>query len=244
MRESLRAYTSLPIFQKEGEEIRRDLSLKSVPELQRLWKCSQRIAEASLKGLQSNRLSPTLFRFDGVAFVSMDPDHLDEGALRYLDEHLRIFSAVYGLLRPMDGIPFYRMDYGSDYKKDGQSLSSYYGKRVGEIMRKEEGPYINLASQEYFSPIRPYLPKEEVIDFLFYKRKDGKLLSSSVQSKQCRGALTREMAIHKAKTLEDIKRLTPNGFVYLESMSTPNEWVYVLEAEEAKEKRPRKEFDW
>ena len=242
MKESSFPYSSLPALLKEGNAILAKLRAMDVPEAKRFYRCSDAIASSVVARFQNLDLCPAIFRYDGVAYVSLSPEALPQVSLSFLQEHLRIFSAAYGLLLPMDGIPFYRLDYGDPYKVEGQTLARYFGEKIATLI-DAPGPYLNLASQEYFEPLRKYLDPSEVIDVSFFLEKGEKRVSSSVFSKQCRGAMAREIALAQAKTKEEILSLTPNGLLYDPFSSTNSHWVFILKEEPEKEKK-HVNFDW
>ena len=105
---------SIPQFMDKTQEILSWLQLQSREELQKLWKCNDKITEENIQRLKTmdlqNMLTPAVLAYDGMVFKHINASMLEDNALRYLQEHLCILSAFYGVLRPMDGITSYRLE--------------------------------------------------------------------------------------------------------------------------------------
>ena len=104
----------IPVFLERTEEILSWLRGKSYEELKRLWGCNDRIAEQNTQRLKDmellERLTPAVLSYEGIAYQYMAPAVLEQGQLSYIQAHLRILSAFYGVLRPMDGVTPYRLE--------------------------------------------------------------------------------------------------------------------------------------
>ena len=102
------------LYENKKNELVSIIKEKSVEELKKLWKCSDKIAEESYKLYENFDSAPkgcAILSFDGIQYQYMDVDSLDEKQLEYLEEHLRILSGLYGILRPLDEISKYRLDF-------------------------------------------------------------------------------------------------------------------------------------
>ena len=164
------AYMGLPEFLDQTEEILAWLRSRTQEELKRLWVCNDRIVGQNVERLAHmdlrKNLTPAVLSYEGIAYQYMAPAVFETGQFEYIQEHLRILSAFYGVLRPMDGVTPYRLEMQARaavgvYK----DLYALWGNRLYEAVRDESGIILNLASKEYSKCIevcllqkdRPYI---------------------------------------------------------------------------------------
>ena len=178
----------LPEFLQETEEILTWLKAKSESELKALWKCNDKILEENMKRLERlksqqdlrKNLTPAVIAYDGIAYQYMAPAVFENEQLNYVQEHLRILSAFYGVLKAMDGVVPYRLEMQAKVDvAEGRNLYEFWGDKIYKAVRDESGIIINLASKEYFKCVEKYLrPEDRFITITFVemaKDKDGKL---------------------------------------------------------------------
>ena len=148
------AYRDLPVFLSDAEKIKASLKEKSFSELKALWACNDKIAEQNIERLSSmdlrEKLTPALLSYDGIAYQYMAPTVFETEMLSYVQEHLRILSGFYGIVKPMDGVTPYRLEMQAKLEVDGaKNLYDYWGDRLYKEVRDSSGIIINLASKEY-----------------------------------------------------------------------------------------------
>ncbi len=118
------AYRDLPVFLSDAEKIKASLKEKSFSELKALWACNDKIAEQNIERLSSmdlrEQLSPAILSYDGIAYQYMAPTVFETEMLRYVQEHLRILSGFYGILKPMDGVTPYRLEMQAKLERNGK----------------------------------------------------------------------------------------------------------------------------
>ncbi len=143
-----------PLYLAKTKQLLQWLQRASYPELQRLWKCSEKLARLNYQRLQDaeleKNLTPALFSYVGLQYSSMAPDLLEAADLEYLEQNLRILSGFYGILRPFDGVIQYRLEMGA--KLVGatyQDLYEFWGAELYTELYRTQEPVINLASKEY-----------------------------------------------------------------------------------------------
>lgn len=104
----------LPVLIRQTEEVLGWLRSKSYEELKELWNCNDKIAKQSFERLNGmdlyKNLTPAILSYEGIAFQYMAPSVFEERQLAYIQEHLRILSAFYGVLKPLDGVRPYRLE--------------------------------------------------------------------------------------------------------------------------------------
>ena len=227
------AYRDLPVFLSDAEKIKDSLKEKSFSELKALWACNEKITEQNIERLSSmdlrEKLTPALLSYDGIAYQYMAPTVFETEMLSYVQEHLRILSGFYGIVRPMDGVTPYRLEMQAKLEMDGaKNLYEYWGDRLYKEVRDSSGIIINLASKEYSKCIEKYLqPGDRYISCNFYEEQEGKLVQKGVYCKMARGEMVRFMAENRIEEPEGIKRLSVMGYRFSEDLSSEKEYIFV-----------------
>ena len=231
------AYRDLPVFLSDAEKIKASLKEKSFSELKALWACNDKIAEQNIERLSSmdlrEQLSPAILSYDGIAYQYMAPTVFETEMLRYVQEHLRILSGFYGILKPMDGVTAYRLEMQAKLELCGaKNLYAYWGDRLYRELRDSSGIIVNLASKEYSKCIEKYLqPGDRYISCNFYEEVQGKPVQKGVYCKMARGEMVRFMAENRIEESEEIKQFSVMGYRFSEELSSEKEYVYVRKQE-------------
>ncbi|WP_296111734.1 peroxide stress protein YaaA [uncultured Anaerococcus sp.] len=156
-----------------------------------------------------NLPNPALFSYDGLVFKQFDMEDFDD--IGYLNDHVYILSALYGLLKPMTGIRDYRLYFDNSM----YDLYEFWADDIYKKLYKDDDLIINLASKEYTKTIRPFLKDtDKFLTIDFKEVRDGKLKSVVAYMKQARGAMLREIITRKIEDVDEIKKLDINGYVY------------------------------
>lgn len=230
-RESL----SIPQFMDKTKEILSWLQLQSREELQKLWECNDKITEENIQRLKTmdlqNMLTPAVLAYDGMVFKHINASMLEDNALRYLQEHLCILSAFYGVLRPMDGITSYRLEMQSKAAiVHSANLYDYWKEDIYRAVKDESGIIVNLASKEYSKCIENYLmPQDIYVTISFYELVHGKLVTKGTYAKMARGEMVRFLAEENIQTLADIQRFNRLGYFFMQESSSEKEYVFCRE---------------
>ena len=227
------AYRDLPVFLSDAEKIKDSLKEKSFSELKALWACNEKITEQNIERLSSmnlrEKLTPALLSYDGIAYQYMAPTVFETEMLSYVQEHLRILSGFYGIVRPMDGVTPYRLEMQAKLEIDGaKNLYEYWGDRLYKEVRDSSGIIINLASKEYSKCIEKYLqPGDRYISCNFFEEQEGKLVQKGVYCKMARGEMVRFMAENRVEEPEGIKDFAVMGYRYAKELSLEKEYIFV-----------------
>lgn len=228
-------YVSLPVFPRQTEQILAWLRERSAEELKTLWKCSDRIVQQNLERLAvmklDQNLSPAILSYEGIAYQYMAPSVFESGQLDYVQEHLRILSAFYGVLKPMDGVTPYRLEMQAKASIDGhRDLYSFWGERICQEVRDASGIIINLASREYAKCVEPYLtPEDTFITCDFMEPSGQKLVTKGTYAKIARGEMVRYLAEHSVETPEEIQAFDRLNYRFRKDLSEENRYVFVRE---------------
>lgn len=215
------------LYESKKNELVSIIKEKSIEELKKLWKCSDKIAGESYNLYQNFDEAPkgcAILSFDGIQYQYMDVNSLDEKHLEYLEEHLRILSGLYGILRPLDEISKYRLDFEDKLI----NLYEFWENEIRNHFKSEE--IIDLASKEYGQNIYKYLDKTPVkIDFKeeVFVEGDIKLKTKATPSKILRGRMVNYMARNNVEDIEQLKKFSCDGYNYSEDYSDINKLVFV-----------------
>lgn len=222
----------LPEFIDQAGELLAWLKGQSREDLQALWKCNDRIAVENLDrighmNLRRN-LTPAVLSYEGIAYQYMAPAVFERAHYAYLQEHLRILSAFYGVLRPMDGVTPYRLEMQAKAAACGhKNLYELWGSRLYEAVRDGSGLIINLASKEYSKCIEQYLTeKDRFITITFCEKAGDKLVTKGTYAKMARGDMVRFLAEENIEEPARLQRYNRLGYVFRESLSSETEYVF------------------
>lgn len=228
-------HRNIPVFIKEAEILLNYLKKLSYEELKTIWKCSDSIAELNYKRIQDmdlyNNLTPAIVSFEGLQYQYMGPEVFSYDALEYIENHLRILSGFYGVLRPFDGVVPYRLEMQSKlinwkYK----TLYEFWGEKIAKNIFSESKIIINLASKEYSQCISRYLSRDiKFINCTFGELIDGKVVQKGTLAKMARGEMVRFMAENNIKNVEDLKGFDRLKYKYIKKLSNENNYVFIRE---------------
>lgn len=226
------------------EEIRAIMKIKE--ELAQLNYCRfQRMkpiscCKNSKNGKESPKFTgktPAIFAYDGIQYKSISPESISKDGIEFLNDHLRIISGLYGVLRPFDMIDEYRLEMQTKVKiNDKANLYSFWDGSISGNISEDlggEGIVLNLSSKEYSKTVEKYFDnkksesKIKLITCTFKVEKAGKLKVESTASKKARGYMVRYIAENKIDGIEGVKTFNIDGFTYSENESTEKEIVFV-----------------
>ena len=175
------------------------------------------------------KLTPAILSYDGIAYQYMAPTVFETEMLSYVQEHLRILSGFYGIVRPMDGVTPYRLEMQAKLEIDGaKNLYEYWGDRLYKEVRDSSGIIINLASKEYSKCIEKYLqPGDRYVSCNFFEEQEGKLVQKGVYCKMARGEMVRFMAENRVEEPEGIKDFSVMGYRFSKELSSEKEYIFM-----------------
>lgn len=222
----------VPVFLEQTQEILSWLQEKSYGELKKLWSCNDQIATQNWERLKhmelTESLTPAVLSYEGIAYQYMAPACFEVGQLEYVQEHLRILSAFYGVLRPMDGVTPYRLEMQAKAKIGRcKNLYHFWGNRLYREVMDEEHVVLNLASKEYSKCIERYLqPSDTYITVVFGEKVNGRMIQKGTYAKMARGEMVRYLAENCIEDPEEMKKFDRLGYVFREELSSDVEYVF------------------
>lgn len=166
-----------------------------------------------------------LWCFDGDVYQGLQAKSLNDKEIGFAQEHLRILSGLYGLLRPSDIIQPYRLEMGRKLDTEkGKNLYDFWQERItAELNAQEAGLIVNLASNEYFKAVKAKTLKAELISPVFKDEKNGKYKIISFYAKKARGLMARYLIENRITAKEGLLNFNLEGYAYDESLSKPLE---------------------
>lgn len=224
----------LPQFLPEAEQLLSVLRSMTDEELQTLWKCSDGIAALNRERVRSmdlrRRLTPAILSYTGIQYQYMAPGVFETGQFAFLQEHLRIVSGFYGLLRPFDGVTPYRLEMQAKLCVDGcNDLYTFWGGKLAQALTRETDFVLNLASREYSRAVEPHLPSSvHFLSCVFGELKDGKIIEKGVRCKMARGRMVRYLAENDITDAQMVKEFHDLGYQYAAEYSEKDRYVFLI----------------
>lgn len=227
------AFLGMPVFLEETTRLMNWIKLLNIEEAKNLWECNDRLAQQNYERFQNmrldTRLTPAIISYEGIQYQYMAPTVFEDTMLSYVQEHLRILSGFYGVLKPMDGVTPYRLEMQAKVKIGGiKGLYDFWGNKLYNEVRDDSHVIINLASKEYSKCIESYLqPKDKFITCIFGELSNGKVIQKGTYAKMARGEMVRFMAEKQIAIPEDIQKFNRLGYHFMETLSTDKEYVFI-----------------
>ena len=226
------APVELPEFIDRTAEILSWMKSQSKEQLKSIWKCNDKITEQNFNRLENmdlyNMLTPAVLSYEGIAFQYMAPSVFENRQFDYIQNHLRILSAFYGVLKPMDGVTPYRLEMQAKAEiEDRKNLYDYWGERLYCSVIDDDRVMINLASKEYSKCIEKYLSdKDQYITVTFCERSGDKLVTKGTYAKMARGEMVRYMAEKEIENPTDIQKFDRLGYTFRGDLSSESRYVF------------------
>lgn len=225
------ACRTTPVFLEEAEELMGWMKGLSLPEAKALWKCNDRIAEQNYRRFQemdlTRNLTPAVISYEGIQYQYMAPAVFGGKETEYIQEHLRILSGFYGVLKPFDGIVPYRLEMQAKASQEGD-LYRFWGDKLYREVTDGDHFILNLASKEYSRCVERYLtPEDTYLTCVFGEIVDGKVKQKGTLAKMARGELVRWLAENQVKDAEQVKEFDRLGYQFDEERSMAGEYIFL-----------------
>lgn len=232
------AFRSMPVFLSETEELLAWMRHLTFAEAKAIWKCNDKIAEQNYRRFQEmdleRNLTPAVIAYEGIQYQYMAPAVFGGAQTDYIQEHLRILSGFYGVLKPFDGVTPYRLEMQAKASEAGDLYKFWGDKLYREVAGEEKdgGLILNLASKEYSKCIEKYLtPEDTYVTVVFGELADGKVKQKGTLAKMARGEMVRYLAENKVEDPERIKGFDRLGYCFEETLSNEKEYVFLKHGE-------------
>ncbi|HIL04371.1 MAG TPA: peroxide stress protein YaaA, partial [Candidatus Thioglobus autotrophicus] len=148
--------------------------------------------------------------------------------LEFAQDHLRMLSGLYGVVRPLDLIEPYRLEMGTRLENaNGKNLYEFWGDKISNILNDDEQEVIiNLASNEYFKGIDKKSLNAKIISIAFKEFKGDKYKIIGIYAKRARGLMVNYMIKNRITSPEPLKAFETEGYQFREEMSDETTWVF------------------
>lgn len=227
-------WESLPCFIDKAEILYDILRSMSYEELKKLWKCNDQIAALNAERLRTTdlrtSLTPAILAYEGIQYQHMAPGVFTRQEFLYVQEHLRILSGLYGLLRPFDGVTPYRLEMQAKLKtRDAKDLYSYWNNIIAEQLYSETDCIVNLASKEYSLCVSRHQKLDtRFITCVFGEERNGKIVEKGTLCKMARGEMVRYLAENQADEPEVMKGFSRLNYAFSHQHSDSSTYVFLL----------------
>ncbi|MCY4154627.1 MAG: peroxide stress protein YaaA [Gammaproteobacteria bacterium] len=230
---------TLPDFLDDSSELIDALRAFEPYQLSDLMGISPKLAE-----LNSNRYhnwalpftadnaKQAVLAFKGDVYTGLDADNLTPDDLAFAQQHLRILSGLYGVLKPLDLMQPYRLEMGTKLQnRRGKDLYAFWDDRINQALSRElagqECPaLVNLASNEYFKSVRANKLAARIVTPVFKEERDGQFKLISFFAKKARGLMSRYIIRNRLSDPEAINGFNLEGYCYNGALSTPDSPVF------------------
>ncbi len=235
--------STIPTFLPDSKKLVDDLKKLSIKDLEKLMSISSNLAELNLQRFQDFSLpfneinsKPALFLFDGDVYKSMKIADYKKTDLEFAQDHLRILSGLYGVLKPLDLMQAYRLEMGVNIKTIlGKNLPQFWRKKIAEFLNNElqnqqEKTIINLASEEYFSAIDESKIDGKIINIVFKEKKaQGDKISYKnigLFAKKARGLMADFVIKNRIEKSEDLRNFKAENYSFKKEFSDQLNWHF------------------
>ncbi|ADP10087.1 conserved uncharacterized protein YaaA [Erwinia sp. Ejp617] len=173
-----------------------------------------------------------ILAFKGDVYTGLQAETFSEDDFTFAQQHLRMLSGLYGLLRPLDLMQAYRLEMGIKLANPaGKDLYSFWGDKLTTALNEalaQQGDnlLINLASDEYFRSVKPKQLNGNIIKPVFLDEKNGNFKVISFYAKKARGLMCRYIIQHRLTKAEQLKKFDADGYVFDGDSSSDNELVF------------------
>ncbi|MCM0060027.1 MAG: peroxide stress protein YaaA [Algoriphagus sp.] len=226
-----------PDFPAEVKDLVGVLKKKSASQISKLMHLSDSLASLNeeryktfMETFSPENSKQALLAFKGEVYAKMEADQFSAEDLEFAQQHLRILSGLYGLLKPLDLIQPYRLEMGTSLKtKKGTNLYQYWGTKISKALNEagQGKTLVNLASQEYFKAVDQKSLKLPVITIHFKEHKGGNYQVVGFFAKQARGLMARYAILNRITDPEQLQVFREDGYEFSAPLSNEQDWVFV-----------------
>ncbi len=229
---------TIPDFQADANRLAKIARKLSVADLRGLMKISEDLASLNKKRFAAfahasddTNSKQAAFAFAGDTYTGLQINNMEADDVCYAQDHLRILSGLYGILKPLDRMQPYRLEMGSRLQnKSGSNLYAYWGDRIGaDLDKAANGVVVNCASTEYFKATGKNM-SSRIITPAFKEERDGDLKMIGFFAKKARGMMARFMVLNRIEDPKGLKDFDLEGYKFQPKLSGDDDWVFTRKA--------------
>ncbi len=229
-----------PRFVEHSVELIDVLRDKSPQDIAKLMSLSDKLASLNVARYGSWERESTpqnakqaLLAFKGDVYTGLNAEDFSADDFAFAQQHLRMLSGLYGLLRPLDLMQPYRLEMGTKLANArGKDLYAFWGERISQWLNEDlaaqgDQVLLNLASQEYFGAVKPKALNARIIDTVFKDQKNGQYKIISFYAKKARGLMARYVIKERLQDPEGLKDFNLDGYRFDPASSSENQLVFL-----------------
>lgn len=237
---------TLPRLLDQSQQLIDVASQLSAAEIAQLMSVSEKIAQlnvARFHDWQANfnfsNARQAIFAFKGDVYTGLDAYALADQEIEFAQQHLRMLSGLYGLLRPLDLMMPYRLEMGTKLANPiGANLYAFWGDTItnlinADLAETQSEVLVNIASDEYYKSVNEKKINAEIIKPVFLDQKNGKYKVISFYAKKARGLMARYIIENKLEHAEDLKSFNTDGYYFDAESSLKGELVFKRDEQSA-----------
>jgi cytoplasmic iron level regulating protein YaaA (DUF328/UPF0246 family) len=219
---------SQPALLDHAEELSQGLKALAPQEVSSLMHLSDKLGALNYERFQewqtpfsSDNARAAVLAFKGDVYQGLDAESMSVEDLHWAQDHLRILSGLYGVLRPLDLMQAYRLEMGTKFvNQRGTDLYQFWGDIItAELNRTGSSVLVNLASNEYFKSVRKKDVNARIVTPVFMDKKDDKYKIISFYAKKARGLMSRYIIQHRITQIDQINQFDSDGYQYNAALS-------------------------
>lgn len=230
---------SAPKLLKQSEALIDILKNKNVDDIKKLMKVSDKIATLNVERYQTFKTPFTLknskqalFAFTGDVYAGLEAPTFSQEDIDFANDHLRILSGLYGVLKPLDLMQPYRLEMGTKMKNEiGHDLYSFWGNQITDQLNKDlkkvkSDVIVNLASNEYYKAVKPNGLNADVYVANFKEKRNGVYKFISFSAKKARGYMAQYIIKNKLTNPEDMKSFDMDNYKFNLELSSEKLFIF------------------
>ena len=228
-----------PTYLEHAQELINRARQYSVLDIMEIMAVSSKIAELNFERFEAwhtpftqANAKQAILAFKGDVYTGLDSETFTPEDFDFAQQHLRILSGLYGLLRPLDLMQAYRLEMGRKIDNArGKNLYEFWGDIITnglnqQLENNNSKHLINLASNEYFKAVKPKAIDAQIITPAFKDYKNGSYKMMGVYAKKARGMLSRYIIQNRLTDVNEIKSFNEDGYQFNKAISEANTWVF------------------
>ncbi|MEE8807609.1 MAG: peroxide stress protein YaaA [Lactimicrobium sp.] len=227
---------SSPIFPDQTKKIDEALQQLSLPQLAKVWLCSekavQKFYQAYLQEPREKEVTPAILSFAGIAYQYLGPSAFTDEQFAWVQNHVRILSGYYGVLKPMDGVVPYRLEMKSPLSVGKtKDLYAFWQDSLYQNCLDDDHVILNLASKEYSKAVEHYCTKHDrFVNVYFEEHEKGRYVTKGVYAKMARGDMTAWLAEKQVDDVEMVKQYDRMHYHFDKARSDDTHFHFVRES--------------
>ncbi|OEY65026.1 peroxide stress protein YaaA [Marinobacter sp. X15-166B] len=230
---------SQPVFLDDACELVDQLKQLEPHQISQLMKISAKLGELNADRFQSwqapftpDNARQAALAFKGDVYTGLEAETFSEADFSFAQQHLRILSGLYGLLRPLDLMQAYRLEMGTRFENTrGKDLYAFWGSQITDELNRQlaadDGVLVNLASNEYFKSVQKKQLQGRLITPHFKDWKSGQYKIISFYAKKARGLMCRYAIQNQITQADDLKGFDTDGYRFSVEQSDADNWVFL-----------------